>query len=321
MSGPTIILGYGAVGRAITQALLARGEPVRVAQRSRPADLPRQAAFRACDVLDADSVRQAIDGAARVVLAVGFPYDRRVWRTAWPKAMTNLVEACAATRARMVFIDNLYMLGPQHEALREDMPLTARGAKPAIRSEVTRIWMAASHAGHVRIAALRAPDFYGPSVSQSHLGSTGFGAIAQGKPALLLAPPDLPHDFAYVPDMARAAVTLLDAPDDAYGQIWNMPCAPTRTPREILRLGAEALGVRLRIRAVPLKLLPLLGLASPFLREVADMSFTWDRPYRIDARKFTRRFWSDVTPIEQGAAETARSFAPGRGSRNGVAGL
>ena len=38
----------------------------------------------------------------------------------------------------------------------------------------------------------------------SHLGATGFARIAQGKPALLLAPPDTPHDFAYVPDIARA---------------------------------------------------------------------------------------------------------------------
>lgn len=249
MSESTVVLGFGAAGRATTQALLARGEAVCVAQRSRPADLPAQAGFKPCDVLDADSVRQAIDGAGQVVLAVGFTYDARVWRTAWPKAMTNVVEACAATGARMVFVDGLYMLGPQNEPLREDMPLTARGAKPAIRSEVTRIWMAA--AGRVRIAALRCPDFYGPHVPVSHLGSSAFGPLARGKPAVLIVPPDTPHDFAYVPDIARAVVTLLDAPDDAYGQAWNMPCAPIRTPRDILRLGAEALGVRPRVWAVP----------------------------------------------------------------------
>ena len=38
--------------------------------------------------------------------------------------------------------------------------------------------------------------------------------------------PDMPHAFAYVPDIARAAVTLLDAPDDAFNQVWHVPCAP-----------------------------------------------------------------------------------------------
>lgn len=308
MNGPIVVLGYGAVGRATAHALAARGDQICIAQRSRPTDLPAQATFRSCDVLDAQSIRQAIEGASQVVLAVGFPYDSRVWRTAWPKTMTNVVEACAQTGARIVFVDNLYMLGPQREPRREDMPLTKRGQKPAILAQVTRIWMKAAAAGRIRMAALRCTDFYGPGVPASHLGASAFGALAQGKPAMLVVPADIHHDFAYVPDIARAVITLLDAPDDAFGQVWNMPCAPTRTPREILALGAKALNVKLKVRAVPLWLLPVLGLAVRFMREVADVSFTFDRPYVVDATKFTRRFWSDVTPYEIGAATTARSF-------------
>ncbi|WP_146423033.1 NAD-dependent epimerase/dehydratase family protein [Humitalea rosea] len=118
------------------------------------------------------------------------------------------------------------------------MPLTKRGGKPAALAETTRIWMGASD--RVRFAALRCTDFYAPGVVVSHLGASALGEVAKGKAAQLGVPPDTPHDFAYVPDIARAALTLLDAPDNAYGQAWNMPCAPTRTPREILQLGAAA---------------------------------------------------------------------------------
>jgi nucleoside-diphosphate-sugar epimerase len=286
--------------------LLARGDSVRIAQRSRPARLPAGAEYIACDILDPQDVRRAVEGATRVLLAVGFPYDSRVWRTAWPKAMNNVVEACASVGARVVFIDNLYQLGPQSEARTEEMPLTTLGEKPAVLAEVTRIWMAAC--SRVRFAALRCPDFYGPDVAVSHLGASAFGELAKGKAALMLAPPDTPHDFAYAPDIARAAITLLDAPDDAFGQVWNMPCAPTRTPRDILRLGADAIGVRLKMVAIPLWLLPLLGFFSRFMKEVVDVGFTWDRPYQVDADKFKRRFWSDVTPFEIGAPATAQSF-------------
>ncbi len=309
MTHSTIVLGFGAVGRAVTEALLARGDAVCIAQRKRPADLPPDATFRACDVLDAGSVRRAVEGADRVVLCVGFAYDSKLWRKVWPKTMTNVVDACAATGARVVFLDNLYQLGPQTAPRREDMPLTAQGAKPAILSKVTRIWAAASVSGRVRLAALRATDFYGPGVPVSHVGANGLGALAQGRPAFLLAPPDTPHDFAYVPDIARAIVTLLDAPDDAYGQVWNMPCAPTTMPRAILQLGADTLGVKLRLRAIPQRLWPVLGLFSKFLREVADVGFTWDRPYAVDATKFKTRFWSDVTPYAVGVPATARWFA------------
>jgi nucleoside-diphosphate-sugar epimerase len=301
----TVVFGNGAIGHLVTEKLLADGQAVRIAQRNQPTPLPAGADYVHCDILDPAAVRLAVQGASQVLLAVGFVYDARFWRTAWPLAMENVIDACAAVDARVVFIDNLYQLGAQTTPRTEEMALTTAGEKPVILAQVTRMWMAAR--GRVRFAALRCPDFYGPGVVNSYLGETGLKAVAKGKPALMLAP-DTPHDFAYAPDIARAVLTLFDAPDDAYGQAWNVPCAPTRTPRAILQLGAQALGVPLKITTIPLWSLRVLGLLVRFMKEVADVRFTWDRPYHVDAGKFTRRFWSDVTPFETGAAATARSF-------------
>ena len=56
-----------------------------------------------------------------------------------------------------------------------------------------------------------------------------------------------------------------------------------------------------------------MGLFSPFLRELREMRFHWDRPYRVDASKFAKAFWSDATPFETGVRETALSFRKERG--------
>lgn len=180
--------------------------------------------------------------------------------------------------------------------------------------------MQASAAGRIKWTALRAPDFYGPGVGRSHIGDVGLGMIARGKAATLAISPDRPHAFAYVPDIARATLSLIDAPDDAYGQAWHVPCAPMRTPREILKLGADALGQKLRIVSIPSGLLPLVGLFSPFMREVAEMRFTWDRPYEVDCSKFAARFWSDATTFESGVRAAALSFRAATQARGRVAG-
>ena len=310
MNGLTVVFGSGAVGRPIIEMLACRGDRVRVAQRSQPEGLPAGVEQVKCDVLDGDAVARAIEGAAQVVLAVGFPYDAWVWRSTWTRTMANLLAACATANARLVFIDNLYQLGPQSEPRHEEMALSDTGEKAAILSEVTRIWQAAR--GSVRVAALRCPDFYGPGVGNSHLGAFALGEVAKGRPAQMLVPPDTLHDFAYVPDIARAAVTLLDAPDDAFGQAWNMPCAPTRSPRELLAIGAATLRRNLRIWAVPLWLMRPLGLVYRMAREVVDVGFTWDRPYLVDGGKFTRRFGFAATPFEIGMATTARAFVEAR---------
>jgi nucleoside-diphosphate-sugar epimerase len=120
---------------------------------------------------------------------------------------------------------------------------------------------------------------------------------------------DLPHDFAYVPDCGRAVISLLDAPDDAFGRAWHVPCAPTLTMREILAIGAKAIGARPRVRSLPLWALGPIGLFVPALAEFREMSFNWDRPYRVDSSAFAKRFWGDATPFEVGAPATARAFA------------
>ena len=83
MRGLTVVFGNGAVGHLVTQAA---GEGrCRSHRAAQPARLSNGAQFFACDILDADAVRAAVEGASQVVLSVGFPYDARVWRSVWPK--------------------------------------------------------------------------------------------------------------------------------------------------------------------------------------------------------------------------------------------
>lgn len=305
-----VVLGYGPVGRSVVEHLMLQADQtdIWVAQRHRPDALPAGVSFVACDSQNLASVQAACAGASQIVLAIGFAYDRAIWVEQWPRAMAHVLQAAEETGARLVFVDNLYMYGPQRTALVETTPLTNHGAKPAVRAVITRQWMAAHQAGRVRVVALRAPDFYGPGVAQSHLGDLALGALAKGKPAMLIIDPDQKHDFAYVPDIARGVISLLHAPDEDFGQAWHIPCAPIQTARTILALAEPHTGKPPKLTTLPMALLPLIGLFSPMMREMAEMHFQWDRPYEVDSRKFAARFWNDPTPFAEGVAATLKAY-------------
>ena len=308
MTDRIAIFGYGPVGRATAARLMAEGREVIVAQRNAPRDLPKRATFAPVDALDSDAVANAVRGSGQFVVAIGFPYSGILWRDVWPRAISNFVAACKATGARMVFMDDLYMYGPRTTPLTETMPLSYYGLKPAARSAATRIWMVAAAAGEARVAALRAPDFYGPGVGLSFLGDTSIGKLAQDKPAVFVGSPDVLHDYAYVPDIAGAVTTLLDAPDAAFGQAWQYALRANpddaRYPANRRRhAGCEAAHQRdACLDAGPER--HVLAL----LRELKEMRFQWDRPYQVDASRFKAAFWSDVTPFETGVPETALAF-------------
>ena len=212
------IFGYGAVGRSTGSILAGRGDNVRAVQRTAPSVLPAGCTFHAADSTDREATIAACAGVDTVVCCIGFPYDSALWRRVWPVAMANLIEGCSHSGARFVFADNLYMYGPQTSPLTEDMPLTTYGRKPALRADITRQWKSEHDAGRVRAVAVRAADFYGPDVATSVISEFGVAKFLAGQASLLPYPPEQPHDFAYVPDFARALVSLVDAPDDAYGQ-------------------------------------------------------------------------------------------------------
>lgn len=132
--------------------------------------------------------------------------------------------------------------------------------------------------------------------------------LLAGKPALAPYPPDEPHDFTFVPDFARALETLIDADDDAYGQAWHVPNAPTRSLRELLILAAGLIGVPPRVTVLTPTLATILGIFRSDVRELKEMRFQWDRPYFVDATKFSRRFWSDPTPFEDGLRATVAAY-------------
>lgn len=302
------LVGYGPVGRAIAPILTTAGKSVRIVQRRAPARTPAGCSFVSANIENAAEAVRACADVDVVVCAVGIPYISRIYVRAWPLVMQNLLDACSASSARFVFADSLYMYGPQTRPLVEDMPLTSYGQKPRVRAQITRLWQDAHARGHVRAVAVRASDFYGPDVSTSVLSEYGVARLLAGKPALAPYPSDHPHDFTYVPDFARAVATLVDAPDEAYGQAWHVPNAPTRTLRQLLTLAAELIGVAPRISVLPDWLARIVGLFNPPVRELAEMRFQWDRPYLVDASKFAARFWSDPTPFETGLKATIEYY-------------
>jgi nucleoside-diphosphate-sugar epimerase len=132
--------------------------------------------------------------------------------------------------------------------------------------------------------------------------------LPQRKAAVFVGSPGVLHDYAYVPDIARATTTLLAAPDSAFGQAWHMPARQPGATRDLLQIAADALNVKSRISVLPAWMLGPGAIFSPFLRELKEMRFQWDRPYQVDASRFEAAFWSDVTPFETGVSATALAY-------------
>lgn len=119
----------------------------------------------------------------------------------------------------------------------------------------------------------------------------------------------MPHAYTYAPDIARALVSLGERAD-ATG-VWHLPTAPAIATRELVgRLGAE-LGLDARCTSTPKWMLRAAGVLSPFVRELAEMTYQWEVPFEVDDTRFRSTFGYGPTSVDEQVRAVAR-WAQGR---------
>lgn len=302
-----LVLGTGPLGIATARALVARGEFVRLVNRSgAAAGLPAGAAISAADLADRARLRNLAEGAAAIHFCVQPPYDQ--WPAQFPALQDSAIALAAETGARLVVAENLYGYGPVDGPMTEATPLNATTRKGAVRAAMHRTLLAAYQAGRIDMAVARGADFFGPDVMQAALGVPVFDAVAKGRTARVLGNPDLPHSYTYVPDFGTAMATLALAPG-ASGQVFHVPNAAPLTTREMLTIVAGLCGTRLRLAAIAPWQLRLLAIGMRPLREMVELTYQATRPFVADHSKFVAAFGDIATPRKDAVAATLQSLS------------
>jgi nucleoside-diphosphate-sugar epimerase len=276
-----VVLGAsGAAGSAIARALAQEG--LASLTVSRHGDTDRHA-----DVETLNGARAAVEGAAVVYMAAQPPYTE--WPERFPAMLANVIEATAAVGAKLVMVDNLYAYGPVDGSLHEGLPELAGDAKGRTRHRMTDMLLAAHREGRLRVTIGRASDYFGPNGDNSGITALAIAPPSMGKKARWVGSLDMPHSAAYLPDLARAFVTL--ATDDrADGRIWHLPHAPAVTGREFIELVNLALPQPVDVGVVSKTMLRLAAPFHPISRETLPLVHQWDRPFVVDDSAFRAKF-------------------------------
>jgi len=299
-----VLFGAGQIGQPLARILMLRGKRVRIVKRS-AGGVPQGADLLQGDASDPNFCVQAARGAATVYHCMNPPYYAHVWAELLPRYMENLIAAAGRNGARLVVLDNVYMLGrPQGKPLDEDTPTRPCSRKGEIRALVAdRMWEA-HRRGDVRATTGRASDFYGPGGTLTHLGDQFWRPVIAGKRGRVVVDPDAVHTYHYIPDVAAGLATLGMAGDDAYGRPWMLPCAPAETMRALVARFSRHLGRQIALARMPRSVLKIAALAVPFLREIDEMLYQWGERFVISDARFRARFKQGPEDVDRAAMDT-----------------
>jgi nucleoside-diphosphate-sugar epimerase len=307
MSDPVVLVlgAHGRFGAAAVAAFAAAGWTVLAQARRAPASLPHGARHLAVALEDADALVAAAAGASVVVHAVNPVYSD--WaRQLLPLARLGLL---AAERLGALFMlpGNVYGYGEgMPPVLREDTPERPTTDKGRLRVALEAEIAGRASAGRLRAVVIRAGDFYGGGQG-SWLDLVVVKSLGAGK-LVYPGPLDVPHAWAYLPDLARAFVAVAERARQA-----NTPAfeslhfaGHTFTGAELLdavqaaaaELGAVPPAVATRgwrRGGMPWGLIRMMALFVPMMKAIAEMRYLWRVPHALDSTRLAAR----IGPLPQ----------------------
>jgi nucleoside-diphosphate-sugar epimerase len=250
------------------------------------------------DALDPGAVGQAARGMDLIVFGFNVPYDQ--WEARALRAVQIAADAAVAEGATLLFPGNVYGLGPDFSRpLAEDAPREAPTRLGQLRNEMEAALRRASMRG-ARVIVLRAGDYFGANADNTWFAEMTRKALAGGA---ITDPgtPDVPHCWAYLPDVARAAVDLVERRHtlQPYEELHFEGHAATSA--QLVRAIRRALGdPERKVRRLPWWGLRLLSPFWPMAGHLLRMRYLWEEPVLLDGSRLQgilgRRSW---TPLEE----------------------
>jgi nucleoside-diphosphate-sugar epimerase len=308
MSNLHVVLGTGAIGRAVAEQLIKRGDSVRMVNRSGKMDeAPAGAEVIAADLYDPAGVKEVTRDAQVVYQSTQPNYFE--WPQKFPPLQKSIIDGLTGSNPKLVLVENLYMYGETDgKPMTEDMPYNAHTKKGKVRAELSRSAFAAHREGKVRITAARGSDFFGPWGLPSSMGERAIYPLLHGKAAQMVGRLDLPHTVTYIPDFAKALITLGQR-DEADGQAWHVPNdIPQITQGEMVRMLAEEAGVQPKMSGMGKAMMWIGGLFIPEAKESVEMMYEFEQPFIVDSSKFEKTFGIKATSMREAIQQTVAWF-------------
>ena len=303
----TILGAGGAIGMELARALREYTDDIRLVSRTPKKVNPGDEIISA-DLVNGPAVQKAVEGSAVVYLTAGLKYDQTVWKKKWPVIMSNVIKACVAHKAKLVFFDNVYMYDKEFiPHMTEETAVNPPSRKGKIRASIASTLMDATKNGELKALIARSADFYGPGINTSMLTETVIKPLQQGKRATWLGPMEYKHSFTYTPDAAKATA-LLGNTEEAYNQVWHLPTgANPPTAKEWIESIAAELDVKPKYVSLPAWLVKITGIFVPVMKEMPEMMYQYDRDYIFDSSKFEKAFDFRSTPYPVGIKEVVKA--------------
>ena len=224
------------------------------------------------------------------------------WAKIMPQITTEVIAAARASGATVIVPGNVYVYGTAPGPWGPDTPHLANTRKGRIRATMEADYAKAAAQG-VRIILLRGGDFIAAKDPRTIMNLITLKPLAKGA-ITSFGVPDIARAYAYLPDMARAAVALASIRETlpAFADI-PLPGLTFSMADLAVEITART-GKTVVIKRFSWWQIRLLSPFWEFARELHEMRYLYDLPHSLAPETLARLLPDfQATPLRQVVGE------------------
>lgn len=287
MTGKALVLGAGGnFGGAVAKALTAAGWQVTRFQRG----------------TDMTAAAQGMD-----VIVNGLnPPNYHNWARLIPQITDEAISAAQVSGATVLVPANVYPYGIEPGPWGAQTPHRPNTRKGVIRAQMEASYLAAASRGDVRVIILRGGDFLQSDAPNSVMHRVVLPGVKKGY-ITAFGLPDARRAYAYLPDLARATVGLLNqratlpafADVPFAGHVFSM--------NDLATLIARQIDKPVQIKPFAWWLFRVLGPFWELARELEEMRYLFDHSHSLASGPLAELLPDfKATPLDQIVADHLR---------------
>ena len=199
------------------------------------------------------------------------------WATDIPRYTQQVINVAKDTGAAVLIPGNIYVYGEaMPQELSENTPHLATNPLGKIRVEMEQAYKESG----VKTIILRAGDYIDTEASGNWFDKIITAKAERGVTSYPGAP-DIPHAWAFLPDVTDMAAVLADNLDEL--DTWTDVFAPslTLTGQELAHAISEVSGRSQTLKPMAWFPIQVASLVWPLGRSLLEMRFLWDKPHEV----------------------------------------
>lgn len=279
-----LVLGVsGGFGKHMAMALLQQNWQVQVLLRDAqklPKELINRVVVCQGDANNLEDVNQAAQGSQLLIYGINVPYEH--WQVKAIPLLKVSLEVAKQKQMTFLFPGNVYVYDPaQGPSFLESSPKKSVTTKGDIRIKMEGMLEEAANDG-LKVLVLRAGDFFGKNVTSSWMN---FLLKSNPKHYTLTVPGpmNIPHTWAYLPDLAQQACQLLEQ------KTWHKNYNEFNFKghrfsfSELKNVIEKNTGKQVKIKKLPWWLFKVLAIFKADIREIIAMKYLWFNEINLES--------------------------------------